>query len=663
MLFQCSKLTPLQSRFLASLLALVSVGVIYWSLSSRSYSAYAAELEIDGSGQSRSGADHNWHRIQQQRLEADGIDVDSVEDGGERLRRRATSPTAISGNNEPNSLNILPGNVTVWKYASSLLAAPPAATGSGLPAFVARQAVERKHTELRKREAGLGGRQASDGTQIYISINTCLQPSWNGTGVQPTAPPQLTLYVASVSSAEDPGPDGSNSTQTAIPLVEGYANQTLLATGDWYLSVSAPTLPQGFVGQWNYELAVSTQDYYHSTDTKDPFVFLVDTDTNAAILVTDNLTTDDASSPVYQAWMSLRSPFIMFAANVNHTATQGIMNSFCGWSQNAQIIAIQDDPAGQNSNVQMDMITRGLGNKPKEQFYITNQDASSSYTGVLAMKGNSTAFGSGVVGGGGKVWGQGVNWTTKSDGNCALLFDLAFCDEVAYAVPSNYANYNTSGMRQLFDNYTSTYYQQFNYSLQQIPCDTTSDAQYSLAQNCSTCAAAYKEWLCAVSIPRCEDFSNGASYLQPRNVGQNFHNGSALSPEILNLRFIPMTGAPTLDGSPRDRQTYLSAIAANSSRNPAIIDELIQPGPYKELLPCDDLCYSIVQSCPASLGFGCPYPGRGLEVGYAPRSQNGSLTCSFLGAVYDLNAASGMRASVTWVLVSTVFVGLILNLA
>jgi calcium channel MID1 len=40
------------------------------------------------------------------------------------------------------------------------------------------------------------------------------------------------------------------------------------------------------------------------------------------------------------------------------------------------------------------------------------------------------------------------------------------------------------------------------------------------------------------------------------------------------------------------------------------------------------------------MGFVCPYPGRGLEAGYGKRSQNGSLTCSYLGAVYYLNAAS-----------------------
>nr|POF17719.1 calcium influx-promoting protein ehs1 [Quercus suber] len=629
-------LSPLQSRFLASLLALAFIGTVYYSLASRSYFAYAAELDVDGSGRSRGGADHNWHRIQQLQLEEDGVepdtsnehesDGDEREGAGDNLYRRVTDPVAISGNNEPNSMNLLPGNSTLWKYSSTLLAAPPASTGSGLPGGGV-EVQSRERVDLRRRD---------DEAQIYISINTCLQPTWNGTGLQTVAPPQLTLYVSKATSNENPEPSGSNSTRQAIPLNEGFANYTLLANGDWYMSVYAPALPEGFVGGWNYELAVSTQDYYHSAVTDDPFVFLVDTDTHDALFVTDNLTLQDPSSDVYKAWMNTSPPFIMFAANANHTATQGIMNSYCGWSKNAQISGDQTDPAGQNSNVQMRMITRGLGNNPKEQIYITNQNASSTYVGVLAMTGNSTAAGSGVVGGGGKVWGQGVSWTTKSDGNCALLFDLDFCDQVAYAVPSNYAKYNTSGMRTLFDNYTSTYYQNFNYSLQQIPCNTTSDAQYSLAQNCTTCAAAYKQWLCAVSIPRCEDYSSTADFLQPRNVGQAFANGSSLAAAELAMPYVPMTGAPTLHGSPRDQQTLLSAFATNSSRIPALVDTLIQPGPYKELLPCDDLCYGLIQACPASLGFACPAPGRGLEVAYGRRSPNGSLSCSFLGAVYGV---------------------------
>jgi calcium channel MID1 len=235
-----------------------------------------------------------------------------------------------------------------------------------------------------------------------------------------------------------------------------------------------------------------------------------------------------------------------------------------------------------------------------------------------------------------------MSFTTKSDNNCALLYNLTFCDEVAYAVPSTpdfVSNYTR--FQHFYDNYTRTYYHHFNYSLQQIPCTTTSDAQYSLAKNCADCARAYKEWLCAVSIPRCEDFSADASYLQTRNVGQAFYNGTTLPDTYLHTPYTPMLKAPTLEGTVAFSQTYLSSIATNSSRNRQI-DAIIAPGPYKEVLPCEDLCYSLVQSCPAALGFGCPFPGRGLEAGYGTRhgNGNGTLTCSYLGAYVYTGSAS-----------------------
>jgi calcium channel MID1 len=80
-----------------------------------------------------------------------------------------------------------------------------------------------------------------------------------------------------------------------------------------------------------------------------------------------------------------------------------------------------------------------------------------------------------------------------------------------------------------------------------------------------------------------------------------------------------------------------------SSRNPRI-DDIVQPGPYKELLPCDDLCYNIVRSCPAALNFGCPRPGRiafNHSYGLMPdgtEEQKGQITCNYPGADIQLMA-------------------------
>jgi calcium channel MID1 len=659
MLCQCPKLSPLQARFLASVVALALLGLIYWSLSDAHF-AYAAELDYDGSGvaRARGGDDHNWHRIAEQ-LEVDGIDLEAgeveieVADGVLTARAPTTSTTA--GNNAPNNNNIEPGVTQLWMFPKDQLEGDHTPAGPGLPPYQKDKTdMSARHVELRRRDVGeeddvdnFEKRQDGNTGLIYISINTCLQPNFVGSGTQSAAPPQLTLYVSTDSSNTNAGPNGDSRSQREIVLDEGFARSSLRASGDWYMSVHAPSLPNNFNGVWNYELAVSIDGYYHAVETSTPNLFLVDTDSTAALLVTNNLTQANPNQTSYKEWMSLTAPYVVFATNANDTRILGLSNSFCGLNKNSQVTGQQSDPSGTTTNVQMEMITRGLGNKPKEQFYVHALNSSSRYFGTLALVGNSSASGAGVVGGGGKVWSQ-MSFTTKSDNNCALLYNLTFCDEVAYAVPStpdfvsNYTNF-----QHFYDNYTRTYYHHFNYSLQQIPCTTSSDAQYSLAKNCADCARAYKEWLCAVSIPRCEDFSANASYLQTRNVGQPFFNGSTLPDTYLHTPYTPMLKAPTLEGTVAFSQTYLSSVATNSSRNRQI-DAVIAPGPYKEVLPCEDLCYSLVQSCPAALGFGCPYPGRGLEAGYGTRhgNGNGTLTCSYLGAYVYTGAARRVFESV-----------------
>lgn len=57
------------------------------------------------------------------------------------------------------------------------------------------------------------------------------------------------------------------------------------------------------------------------------------------------------------------------------------------------------------------------------------------------------------------------------------------------------------------------------------------------------------------------------------------------------------------------------------------------PGPYKEVLPCEEMCYELVRSCPASLEFACPLAERGLEISYGKPSsdQINNMTCNYVG--------------------------------
>lgn len=180
-------------------------------------------------------------------------------------------------------------------------------------------------------------------------------------------------------------------------------------------------------------------------------------------------------------------------------------------------------------------------------------------------------------------------------------------------------------------------YGYFQNAMMQIPCEAPSTQRYSLAANCSNCTVAYKQWLCAVAIPRCEDFSTGSNYTIPRNVAQAFPNGTFLPDE--------------------PRQQLMQTLAFNSSRN-AFIDEVIAPGPYKEILPCADLCYGVVQGCPAAMGFGCPLADqRGFNLSYGLRDPDGkAVTCNYPGEPRTIvNAARAIMPSMM-LLVS--FVGL-----
>lgn len=209
--------------------------------------------------------------------------------------------------------------------------------------------------------------------------------------------------------------------------------------------------------------------------------------------------------------------------------------------------------------------------------------------------------------------------TTHQDDSCQVLFDLDFCDTVAYAVPSNTKyKLNDTALAEIYDTQARNYYDNFTKSLAQVACDTTSEAQYSLARTCDDCARDYKSWLCMVLMPRCEDWTANDSSLVPRNIKTPFANGSL--PDMI--------------------PGFNDSAAFSKSRNP-LIDEIIKPGPYKEMKPCEDMCFDIVRSCPAQMGFSCPN-GAQRDSMYGKRDEDPDrLTCNFPGAVVKLNAKSG----------------------
>jgi hypothetical protein len=214
--------------------------------------------------------------------------------------------------------------------------------------------------------------------------------------------------------------------------------------------------------------------------------------------------------------------------------------------------------------------------------------------------------------------------------NCKLIYNLPFCSDVAYAVPANSTS-TVSDLVNFYDSNARSLYQVFNNSIQQISCNTTNSARYSLVSTCDHCSDSYKTWLCAVSIPRCVDLTAPAP------------TGVAIVPRAMANATDEQLRAVGVNGS------YAQRSWVNGSRN-ALIDQSLAPGPYKELMPCANLCYDLVRTCPTAMGFACPKQAKLLSRAYGifnrQLASTGTWTCNFLGEDPEMPipSAAGLRA-------------------
>ena len=516
-------------------------------------------------------------------------------------------------NNVPGKKNIAAGDSQTYTFSKVDLQGSQPSTPSSRVVERSIEESSEPHELSEGWQAGLQNRQ-TDIPTLYVTLSICDQPA-STLKIPNGAPPPLQLYIST--DAQNPKPDGKNN-NGAVPVVNGLGSYTLQTADDVFFTVTAPSESTDFDGPYSYELTASTDKPYTSYNASLE-MHLVDSDSNSALLSTDK----DISPASYD----------LFVQDRQNPTIWGLQNSSCGLKNHAQILANTNSSAPGDVSVEW---TSSSGDPPRKFFYVKKLNSSSAYSAIMAIAGDPTTAkaGSGVAGGGGTVL-KAVNFTTKSTDNCAVIFNLSFCSDVAYAVPSNPQKYNTTALTLQYDNFASALYQNFNKSLQQIPCNTTNSAQYSLVRNCTSCANAYKTWLCAVTIPRCEAFSNNASYLQARAINYTFPNGTAPPPFTVANK---------------------SAAFMNESRNPWI-DQQITPGPYKEVLPCIGLCYDLVQSCPASLGFACPLEGRGLDHSYGiNRSTGGEPTCNY-PAFGKVSVASGVPGKV-WLMAMALLVGL-----
>lgn len=540
---------------------------------------------------------------------------------------------------KPLALNIQPGGTPICYIVKS----GSLGTNSSASSSPSRQ--KRKADGDGDGDLGGGGSDAGSpapDAAVFISANTCLQPApkADGTASSPS-PPQLVLFVSNAKGAKCPdiasgAGDAHAAGFTSHEFTEGAVAVNVNGTNDVYIGVYAPKVSDGFEGSYGYELAASGTQFFHQYQnvSEGAKLLWMDSDSTSALLVTTPLTEDAGK---VRHMMGEDPPYQLYVSQQDWLATKGLSRSACGLQKNALIGANNQGTGRNNALVKTTMTLRGSGGMPKQQFYVVGLNATTTYRGTIVRPANVTVNSKRLDGGGsqtpqntGSIVFQATTFNTSAAPNCKVVSDLEFCDEIQYAVPGNDVKYNNTALAQVYDDYAKSMYEYFLKVMQQIACETDETSIYSLARTCDDCKRAYKRWLCIVSLPRCEDLQGGSSVSVIRNVNQAFPNGTTLPADL--------------------RQRLGQVPAQNASRN-SFIDQTIQPGPYREFMPCDDLCYQVVRSCPAKIGFKCPRPGmHAFNVTYGRRKDGSSMpTCNFPGeARTRISDAGGVMPSLVF---------------
>ncbi|CAO3565514.1 unnamed protein product [Mortierella alpina] len=448
---------------------------------------------------------------------------------------------------------------------------------------------------------------------VFISVSTCSAPK-SGANLCPP----LVLYVSTSTSLPLPGPGQDPNAVKVVSGNEGLIQFTVYTDRDVFFSLQAPALEGTWTGDWSVEVGASSQGYVQRYDSSQGLV-LDDTDSTSASFLTHNFT----AIPTFKVYL------------VDSTSLpRGLTHSLCA------IEVIQPTPltkanmmvtqTNRTSNVDGSMGRVILPAEPtfeqfgqRRQVLLQSLTAGTDYTAFFITDVLNQA--------GAEVMWAMTPFRTKRHDNCVLITDLQFCHEVAYAVPvtpqstlpggggvGGGANSTTRlDVKKFYDDFSSNLMDNFRKVLAQYDCTRS---QYSLIRNCTDCTRAYRRWLCSVSIPRCTDAED---VLDPRNTGYVPPSVYADPNVVENPYLVDRSQGPVI--VERDTNTSRGAIAQLSQSNP-----LMNPGQYGEVLPCIDLCFDVVQSCPNFLGFNCPV--KNMAGNYASMNAEG-FQCNGLGVV------------------------------
>ena len=260
--------------------------------------------------------------------------------------------------------------------------------------------------ELKTRQAG---------QRIFISATTCRQPQPNNNGTSiPPDQPQLAMYVSTSSQNQKPGPDSTANLATTSPanvFQGGYVGVQIQTDGDVYIGISAPNITKDWFGSWHFEVATSTDGFYHGYSSTSAFLEMIDTDSESALFITHDLASSNDTNSVDK--FQNQNPFKMYvmpSGNGNWTPITGMEYSYCALKEQL------NSTSTKNLTISTKVTTKFINKLPKSQFHVQGLDVAKTYNAFLVVEENqltSDISDVGAVKGGGKVF-RAFPWTTKA---------------------------------------------------------------------------------------------------------------------------------------------------------------------------------------------------------------------------------------------------------
>ncbi|GAA6037700.1 hypothetical protein JCM8097_002295 [Rhodosporidiobolus ruineniae] len=446
---------------------------------------------------------------------------------------------------------------------------------------------------------------------LSISLSLCAPPDnlLSTLNALPTALPTA-LYISTSSSLPSPGPGDSSPDSSAggsAALSFGYAAYSLSddeaaqADGVW-IGVFAPSgadllrqakdedddADESVSGSWTFELdvrAAGTEDWVLAEEVG---LRVEDSDRSAVLLSTPSFADANETAPSAPGWVPL-------VVETQEGAYE-LSRSRC-FVQRMRAGAVRAE------EVKTSTTARGYGGGTRSQFEVQGLEAGRNYTAWLVQ--NSTL----AAGGGNetKVWDP-VFFQTKTSDSCRLVYDLDFCPSVAYSVPAP-PSLSTADLISYFNASLSPSLSAFARTLTTFPCDVPSMGQYSVVSTCADCYAAYRDFVCATTMPRCTDAPANAT-LNDTTTTAGSESGLATwaipeEPQTALVRTDPFASRTPAFGPANLSSTFPSLFNASFPLSPSNA-LAASPFPYAELPPCTDVCDLVQARCPPFLAWTCP---------------------------------------------------------